>query len=69
MVRFEGNIVGNLHEIDGLQNGQSLANRGDTYFFQVIWTYHTENFPSQVVRYSWDKTIIAEIKKRESLDL
>jgi hypothetical protein len=69
MVRFEGNVVGNLHEIDGLQNSQTLANRGDTYFSQVIRAYHTENFPSQVVSYSWGKTIIAKKKKKESPDL
>lgn len=33
VVRFEGDFVGELNEVDGLQDSQTLANRGNTYFF------------------------------------
>jgi hypothetical protein len=32
VVKFEGNLMSKLYEVDSLQNGQTLANRGDTHF-------------------------------------
>jgi hypothetical protein len=47
-----------------------LANRGDTYFFQLFRAYYAEYIPSQVMLYIWDETTVAErTTKREVIDL
>jgi hypothetical protein len=43
VVWVDGNVVGNLDEIDGLENGQSLANGGDADRLERVGIEHAED--------------------------
>lgn len=49
MVSFEGDVMVQLNEVDRLQNGQTLANRGNTHFFKIFRAHYAEHVPSQVM--------------------
>lgn len=44
--------MGELDEVDRLQDGQTLADRGNTYFFQVFRAYHAQYISGQVMLYN-----------------
>lgn len=57
VVRLDGEVIGKLHEVDSLQDGQTLANRSNTYLFKVFRAHDAEHIASQVVLWSWDETM------------
>jgi len=65
VVRFDGDVMSELHDVDSLQNGQTLANRGDTYFLQVFRAHQAEHIPSKVMLYGRDGMILARRKNHE----